>query len=175
MGWNMPFTPFHLGPGLGLGLPLRRYLHTPTFLLASVIVDAEPFLVLFLGLRYPLHGYLHTFLLAIPVGFVLGYAMFLHEGFLQPLYKIFLLATGNTLSVNSFVVAGGLGTGLHVLLDAPLYTDITPFYPITTNLFYNPSLTPEIYSLCIWMGAFGIIYYLGLLVLSIQRKLSKKR
>jgi membrane-bound metal-dependent hydrolase YbcI (DUF457 family) len=173
-GWNMPFTPFHLGPGLGLGLPLRRYLHAPTLLLASVIVDVEPFLVLFLGLRYPLHGYLHTFLFAVPIGLVLGYAMFLLERLLQPLYRIFLLETGNGLSLRSFVVAGGLGTGLHVLLDTPLYAEITPFYPITTNPFHMPSLTLEIYALCVWMGAFGIVYYLELLGLSIYRKLSKR-
>ncbi|RJS85671.1 hypothetical protein CW713_01220 [Methanophagales archaeon] len=65
------------------------------------------------------------------------------KGFLQPLYKIFLLENGNTLSLKSFAVAGGLGTGLHVLLDTPLYADITPFYPMTTNSFYNPSLTPK--------------------------------
>lgn len=175
MDWNTPFTPFHLGPGLGLGLPLRKYLHAPTFSLANVIVDVEPFLVLFLGLRYPLHGYVHTFLSAIPVGLVLGCIMFLLENFLQPLYKKFLLETGNGLSLRFFVVAGGLGTGLHVLLDAPLYADITPFYPITTNPFNNPSLTPEIYSLCVWMGAFGAIYYLGLSGFSIYRKLSKNR
>jgi hypothetical protein len=97
--------------------------------LASVIVDVEPFLVLFLGLRYPLHGYLHTFILAISVGLVLGYTMFLLGKFLQPFYKVFLLEAGNSLSLRSFVVAGGLGTGLHVLLDTPLYNDITPFLP----------------------------------------------
>jgi membrane-bound metal-dependent hydrolase YbcI (DUF457 family) len=169
----MPFTPFHLGPGLGLGLPLRKYLHAPTFLLASVIVDVEPFLVLFLGLRYPLHGYVHTFLVAIPLGLVLGYIMFLLQRFLQPFHRIFLLETGNSLSLKSFVVAGGLGTGLHILLDTPLYADMTPFYPITSNPFYNPSLTPEIYSLCIWMGAFGVICYLGLIGFSIYRRISK--
>jgi len=171
----MPFTPFHLGPGLGLGLPLREYLHAPTFLLASIIVDVEPFLVLFLGLRYPLHGYLHTFLLATVVGLVLGYIMFLLERMLHPLYKIFLLERTNSLSLKSFISAGLLGTGLHILLDAPLYPDITPFYPITTNPLYNPSLTPEIYSLCIWMGAFGITYYLVLLGLTIYRKLSERK
>lgn len=171
----MPFTPFHLGPGLGLGLPLRRYLHAPTFLLASVIVDVEPLLVLFLGLRYPLHGYLHTFLLAIPIGLVLGCVMFLLENLLHPLYRIFLLETGSSLRLRSFVVAGGLGTGLHVLLDTPLYSDITPFYPMTTNPFHNPALTQEIYSLCIWLGAFGIVYYIGLLGLSIYRRRSKSR
>jgi len=39
----------------------------------------------------------------------------------------------------SFIVAGALGTGLHVLLDAPLYDDIKPLYPIATNPFYTPS------------------------------------
>ncbi|MEM3549919.1 MAG: hydrolase [Candidatus Bathyarchaeia archaeon] len=170
----MPFTPFHLGPGLGFGLPMRKYLHAPTFILANVIVDVEPFLVLFFGLRYPLHGYLHTFLLAIPVGLVFGYIMFLLERFLHPLYKIFLLETSNCLSLKSFVVAGMFGTGLHVLLDAPLYHEITPFYPVTANPFYNPALTLEIYSLCIWMGGFGIIYYIGILGLTIYRKLSKE-
>ena len=169
----MPFTPFHLGPGLALGLLLRKYLHAPTFLLSSVIVDVEPFLVLFLGLRYPLHGYLHTFVLAIPIGLLLGCAVFLLEKFLQPLYRIFLLEAGSSLRLKSFVVAGGIGTGLHVLLDAPLYADIMPFYPITTNPFFAPSLALEIYSLCVWMGVFGIAYYLGLLGLSISKKLSR--
>ena len=67
----MPFTPFHLGPALGLGLPLRRYMHVPTFIVASVILDVEPFLVLQFGLNYPLHGYLHTFLASLFVGFLL--------------------------------------------------------------------------------------------------------
>ncbi|HID93422.1 MAG TPA: hydrolase [bacterium (Candidatus Stahlbacteria)] len=171
----MPFTPFHLGSGLGLGLPLRRYIHAPTFLLASVIVDIEPFVVLFLGLRYPLHGYLHTFLLAVPTGLILGYVMFLLERFLQSLYRTFLLETGKGLSLKSFLVAGSLGTGLHILLDAPLYTDITPFSPMAANPLYNPALTSEIYRLCVWMGAFGIVYYLALLGLLAYRKFIRKK
>jgi hypothetical protein len=86
----MPFTPFHFGPALGLGLPFRKYVHTPTFIVANVIVDVEPFLVLLLGLRYPLHGYLHTFLSAFLMGLALGYGMFLLERVLHPLYKVFL-------------------------------------------------------------------------------------
>ena len=171
----MPFTPFHLGPGLGFGLPFRKYIHAPTFILANVIVDLEPFLVLFFGLRYPLHGYLHTFLFAILMGLAFGCVMYLLERFLHPLYKMFLFEEANSLGLRSFIVAGALGTGIHVLLDAPLYDDIKPFYPMTANPVYNPTLTPEIYSLCIWLGAFGIVYYLGLLGLIIYRKLSKRK
>jgi membrane-bound metal-dependent hydrolase YbcI (DUF457 family) len=66
--------------------------------------------------------------------------MFLLEEFFQPLYKVFLLETSISLNLKSFIFAGGLGTGLHILLDTPLYTDITLFYPLAANPFYNPAL-----------------------------------
>jgi membrane-bound metal-dependent hydrolase YbcI (DUF457 family) len=170
----MPFTPFHLGPAVGLGLPLRKYIHTPTFILANVIVDVEPFLVLFLGLRYPLHGYLHTFLLAFLLGLALGYTMLLLEKPLHPLYEAFLLEPAINLNPKSFILAGVSGTMLHVLLDSPLYSDIQPFYPLTTNPLYNAALTLEIYIICVWTGIIGIVYYVGLLVFSAYKKLHQK-
>lgn len=170
----MPFTPFHFGPALGFGLPLRKYVHLPTFLVANVIVDVEPFLVFFLDLNYPLHGYLHTFLLAFFVGLTLGYVMFLLERVLKPLYKMFLLEAENELNLKSFLIPGIFGVMLHVLLDSPLYTDIRPFYPLSVNTLYNPALSLEVYSFCVWMGILGIIYYVGLLAFSIYRKLRKE-
>jgi hypothetical protein len=169
----MPFTPYHFGPALGFGLPFRKYIHAPTFIVANVIVDVEPFLVLFLGLRYPLHGYLHTFLLAFLVGLSLGYVMFLLERFLCPLYKLFLLEPDDQLSLKSFLVAGILGTSLHVLLDSPLYGEMHPFFPSTINPLYNPSVTLEVYSFCVWMGIIGIIIYVGLLAFLLYKKSRK--
>jgi hypothetical protein len=171
----MPFTPFHFGPALGFGLPFRKYVHAPTFIVANVIVDVEPFLVLLLGLRYPLHGYLHTFLSAFLVGLALGCVMFLLERVLHPLYKVFLLEADDGLTLKSFVVAGVSGTLLHVLLDSPLYTDIRPFYPITANPLLNPDITLKVYSLCVWIGIAGILYYIGLLAFSAYGRLQKKR
>jgi hypothetical protein len=160
----MPFTPFHLGPALCLGLPLRKYMHAPTFIVANVILDIEPFLVLIFGLEYPLHGYFHTFLLAFFVGLALGYVMLLLERYLYPLYKALLLETDSRTRLKPFVLAGALGTMLHVLLDSPLYSDILPFYPLTANPLYNPALSSEVYSLCVWMGILGAVIYVGLLV-----------
>lgn len=170
----MPFTPFHFGLALGFGLPLRKYMHAPTFILANVILDVEPFLVLFYGLRYPLHGYLHTFFLAFFVGLVLGFTMFFLERFLHPIYRAFLLESNGKLNLKSFVGAGVLGTTLHVLLDSPLYDDIRLFYPLTINPMYNPALSLEVYSFCVWMGILGIIYYVGLLAFLIYKKSRKK-
>ena len=59
---QMPFTPFHLGPALFLGLLLFRLVDLPTFLAANVILDLEPLAVLLLDLDYPLHGLFHSFL-----------------------------------------------------------------------------------------------------------------
>jgi len=169
----MPFTPFHLGPALGFGLPLRKYLHVPTFLVANILLDVEPFLVLSLGLNYPLHGYLHTFIVAFILGLALGYAMFLLERIPRSLYKTLLLESNATPKLRSFIVAGVLGTMLHVLLDSPLYDDIRPFYPLTANPLFNPASSLEVYSFCVWMGMFGAAFYIALLVLSVHRRFRK--
>jgi len=160
----VPFTPFHLGPALGLGLPLRRYLHVPTFLVASIIVDVEPLLVLVLGLRYPLHGYLHTFLFASLTGLALGYVMFSLDRFLHPLYRALRLVAEGSQDRKGFIVTGVLGAAFHVLLDSPLYRDIRPLFPFAQNPFYNPHLLMEMYSFCVWTGIIGVVYYVGLLI-----------
>jgi hypothetical protein len=166
----MPFTPYHFGPALVLALPLRKYLHAPTFIIASVILDIEPFLVLALGLNYPLHGYSHTLILALVLGALVGYVMFRLEGSFVSLYKLLLLETDGKFGLGSFIAVGALGTVIHVLLDSPLYDDILPFYPLAVNPFYNPALSPEIYSICVWMGAIGLIYYGALVGLSVYKK-----
>ena len=80
----MPFTPFHLGPALCLGIPLQKFIHAPTFILANVILDIEPLIVMLLRLFYPLHSYLHTFIAAIGVGIIFGLLMFLLE---RPMHR----------------------------------------------------------------------------------------
>ena len=150
-------------------------MHAPTFILANVVVDIEPFLVLFLGLNYPVHGYLHTFIAAFCFGLALGFAMFLLERIMHPLYKTFLLETKGMLKMKPFIVAGVLGTMLHVLLDSPLYTDIKPFYPIATNPLYNSVSSLEVYIFSVWMGILGIVFYVGLLVFLAYDRLWKKR
>jgi hypothetical protein len=166
----MPFTPFHLGPAVGFGLPLQKYLHAPTFIIANVIVDVEPFVVLVLGLQYPLHGYLHTFLLAIIVGLVFGYTMRFLEPYLHRLYGVFLLEANRNVSLTSFVLAGVLGAVLHVLLDAPLYSNIRPLYPLAANPLYNPALSVHIYSFCVWMGLISVAYYIGFVTFWVFRR-----
>jgi len=158
----MPFTPFHLGPVFVFGLLLRKWLHLPTLLVASVAVDIEPLLVLVLKLDYPLHSYLHTFLVAIPYGVAIGYAMTYLEKLFNPLYKALLLEESKSIGKKPFLIASLIGTVSHILLDSPLYEDIYPLYPLKANPLYNPSLTLPIYHFSMWTLLIGALLYLSL-------------
>jgi len=165
----MPFTPFHLGPALCLGVPFRSYVHAPTFILANVVLDFEPLLVLTLGLNYPLHGYLHTFLAAIVLGFAFGLGMFLIEGRMHPLYETLQLEPETPLKRSRFTIAGVAGTLLHVLFDSPLYSDIKPFYPLTLNPLYGSVSSSDIFLITFVMGIFGIAFYILILLLKVRK------
>lgn len=161
----MPFTPFHLGPAILFGMVLRKNMHTPTFIVANVILDIEPLLVLILGLGHPLHSFFHTFIMGFFTGFVVGLAMSKLESVLAPFYKALLLEPDAKQGLGRFMLAGSSGTLLHVLLDSPLYDDIRPLYPLTVNPFYNPALTGATYFFCIVAGGVGGLLYISILII----------
>lgn len=158
----LPFTPFHWGPA-SIGLLFKRHVHLPTFLVANMILDIEPLVVLVWGLHYPLHGYAHTFLGAVLVGVGLACVMRLLNKPLHGLLDSLALLPREPLEFNGFVLAGVGGTVVHVLLDAPLYPEMRPFYPCSSNPLYHPALTFHIYAFCGITMVVGFIGYLLML------------
>jgi len=164
----MPFTPYHFGPALFLGLLCLSFIDFPTFLVASVIVDIEPFLVLALNLDYPLHGFFHSLLGGTLVAILLALIMLKIRIKISPLLSFFKLE--QNFSFKTILVASLLGIYIHILLDSRIYTDIQPFYPSN----YNPLLTTGIlagldsYIICLWSFFGALIIYL--IRLLIQRK-----
>ncbi len=126
----MPFTPFHFGPSACLALPLQRRLDLPTFLLVNVAVDLEPLLVMSFDLPLRLHGPAHTLLGATLIGMVSGAVLFRCR---RPLQQMMtgLLPLPYAPTLRGMVLTGILGACFHILLDAPLYVDITPFAPFS--------------------------------------------
>jgi len=155
----MPFTPFHLGPGLLFGLLLLSYIDFPTFLVASVIVDIEPLLVPTLYLNYPLHGFLHSLLGGTILAFLLAAAMSKVRITLSPLMSFIKLE--QKLSFRSVLSAALFVVYLHILLDSPLYSDIRPFYPFDFNPFLSQSMFIgfELYTLCTLSFIGGAVIY----------------
>ncbi len=156
---DMPFTPFHLGPALLLGLMLSKYIDLATFLFANILVDLEPLLVLSFGINLPLHGLSHSFLVGTAIAVLLTLiAIWVREP-LEPLISV--LNLGRKWSRKGVLVAALSGVYLHIFMDAPLYIDIRPFYPLATNPFYQEgmSLGFQIYALCVVSGLMGVALY----------------
>ena len=162
----MPFTPFHFGPALFFGLLFLSFVDFPTFLVASVIVDIEPFLVLALNLDYPLHGFFHSLLGGTLIAILLTLLMTKIRDRLTPVLSFFKIE--QKISFLRILVASLSGIYIHILLDSRMYTDIQPFYPSN----YNPLLTTGIfagldsYVFCMF-AFFGavIIYILRLFII----------
>jgi len=165
----MPITPFHLGPALLIGLILLRYLDFPTFLIANIIVDIEPILVLFFRLDYPLHGFFHSFLGGSIAAVLLTVVMSKIRKPISPLISFFKIE--QEISFKKILAASLIGVVIHILLDSPIYTDIQPLFPLEINPFYRssgaPGLTETLICVYCFMGAF-IVYLI--ILLKTQRK-----
>ena len=148
----MPFTPFHLGIALLIWIVFYNYLDIIWLLVGSIILDAWPFLVLVFNLPYGFHGFSHSFLIALVVSLILTLGLF-NLKFLK-LKKSFVSI------FSSFVI----GTFSHVLLDAPLYQDMTPFWPLS----WNPFLGLYSYSAAVWFSI--ICFVLAFVLIFINRK-----
>ena len=153
----MPFTPFHWGPSSVVGFLWRRQLHFCAFLIASVIVDIEPLLVLIFRWNYPLHGFFHSFLggtlVALPLAFLLNAFQPLMASLMRP------FGLEQTFSLKGLIGACLLGVYFHVFLDAFLYTDIRPFFPFQWNPFYGKVTSPWMYGFCLISFVAGALLY----------------
>lgn len=166
----MPFTPFHLGPALVIGIIFIYYLDFPTLLVASVILDVEPFLVLLLDLNYPLHGFFHSFLGGTIIILLLSFILFKIRPMLNPITDFFKLKQNS--SFLNILAASIVGIFSHILLDAPLYTDIQPFFPLNLNPFLDTSELPgvTIYLFCAYCFITAVMLYFIRLAIKFKNK-----
>lgn len=155
----MPFTPYHFGPHLLVGLIFIKFLDIPTFLASNILVDLQPLLVLAGWMEPPLHGISHTFLGATVIGLILGIISIPFMKYYTRIYSFFNLKY--SITKFSIILSGILGAWFHVITDTPIYDDINPFYP----LFANPvkeSLTYHFvanFCLVCFIPALALLFY----------------
>lgn len=152
----MPFTPFHFGPALLLGILLYRWVDLPTLLVSSVIIDIRAALVVFGPLEPPVHGILTTFaggtFIAILVTAVIS-------SLPNSIDRLLDYGRLTDRSSRSAIFTGAiLGVYSHVILDSILYTDARPLYPITWNPFFVDGVKfIPVYVGCTLAGILGLI------------------
>jgi len=153
----MPFTPYHFGPALLAGVILFPFFDLAAMLIACVILDIEPMLILFLGLGGPLHGISHTYLAATVVAVVVSGVLWL----LREPIKSVMSAFGVVQEPKkvSIFIASLFGTYSHVFMDSFIYSEMSPFFPFLGNPFLGLIAVVAIYQFCLYCGVIGIVLY----------------
>jgi membrane-bound metal-dependent hydrolase YbcI (DUF457 family) len=158
----MPFTPLHLGPAILFGFLLFSYIDFPTFIIANVILDIEPFLNLYFNIGNSLHGFFHSFIGASIVALIISPIMFYLRKPLKKLLESFGLKQKT--SFKKILLASLSGVYLHVFLDSFLYSDIKPFFPSIYNPIYDMLPYNEIINFCIFSLFAGVFLYVYKLI-----------
>ena len=143
----MPFTPLHWGPVLLIGFLLFPRLDLAALVVSSVVIDVEPFAVLFFGLRYPLHGFLHTYLGATVVGVVVAAGLWFFRRRVAGVVSLFGITQES--SLGRFLATSLFAVYTHVLLDSFLYSEMDPLYPLMGNPFVYVVALDIVYALCL--------------------------
>lgn len=154
----MPFTPYHLGPALLIGVIFFPFVDIIAILVGSIILDIEPLLILTIGTGQPLHGISHTYLVATIVALLTTGIIWVLRG---PLYEILsVFRIKQEPSIKKIGVSSILGTYSHVLMDSFLYPEMNPLFPILGNPFLGMVSVAFIYQLCLYCGIAGLFVYL---------------
>ncbi len=161
----MPFTPFHWGLSL-LIQSIAIFLDPLGLFAGSVINDIEGvYSLLFPDSGVPLHGFFHSFVGALILGFIVGVSSFLIHKSIRRIDIKFDNPTPFTLpkySLKICVLSALVGTFSHVLLDAFVYEDLQLFYIIPSE---NPLLhllpVEIVYFLCVVCFILGGVILAG--------------
>ncbi|EGQ43289.1 MAG: hypothetical protein J07AB43_12790, partial [Candidatus Nanosalina sp. J07AB43] len=140
----MPFTTFHFGPGILIGLLALKYLDFPTFVAANLVVDWRAALV-FLGVwpfGGPLHSWLSTYPGALLSGAILSVAMVYIRPHLQKNLEDIKIKQG--FSNRKILLSALLGVLIHVTLDAFHHPNIQPFLVEGVKPFFGLMTTSQV-------------------------------
>jgi membrane-bound metal-dependent hydrolase YbcI (DUF457 family) len=154
---KMPFTPFHLGLGLLIGMLLFSYVDFASIMISSIAVDVEPFLIVMFRLHLPLHGFFHSYLGGTIIAFLTAVAIHLLRGLLAKFLVWFRIRPES--SFKRSLCTSLFGVYFHILLDSFLYGEMNPFYPLTGNPFLGFLSSSTVYEFCTFSLIFGFILY----------------
>ena len=155
----MPFTPFHMGPGLLVKALLQGSFSLMVFAWAQIIMDIQPLVVMITGEGH-LHGFSHTYVGATLIG--IGSAL---TGKYAAELGLRLLGRSRDLPISSpvAIVSAVIGSYSHVLLDGVMHADVQPFAPfILDNRLFGLVSVAALHELCLYSGILGIGLYFAI-------------
>lgn len=164
----MPFTPFHMGPGLAIKGLAGRHFSLLTFGVAQVAMDIEP-LIGMIGGAERLHGLTHTYLAALGIAVLVA---IVSPALCLPIlrrwnrelrfYGLSHLAVPDALERFPAIAGAFVGTLSHVLLDSLMHAEMTPFFPWSdTNGLLGVISLSALHRGCMAAGLLGVTLWLA--------------
>jgi hypothetical protein len=159
----MPFTPFHMGPGLAIKAVAGRYFSLMVFGFSQVAIDVEPLARIIRG-DAVLHGVTHTYAGATLIGLasaVIGRPIcqrLLNAWTADP-HSPFLnwLRGPKLISWPEAFVGALVGTYSHVALDSIMHSDMLPLAPLSeANGLLAIMSIGGLHLLCVLSGVLGV-------------------
>ncbi|MEL7968008.1 zinc dependent phospholipase C family protein [Vreelandella neptunia] len=167
----MPFTPFHMGPGVVVKSLLQGSFSLMIFGWAQIVMDIQPLIVLISGDGH-LHGFTHTYVGAT----ILAVFSALSGKYLAET-GLFLLGLNSKWQVNIkwwvCFFSAFIGTFSHVLLDSIMHADVAPFFPFAAeNSLLSLISVKSLHKACLYSFLIGSVLYF--VVISVMRSYKPK-
>ena len=154
---DLPFTPFHFGPGLLAKGASPRHVSFTAFVASQVAVDCEP-LYHYLRNEYPLHGAFHTVLGGGLVGLATGAAVWAVG---LPLADRLPALLRRDITRGAALTGGLIGGVSHALIDGLVHRDMRPLWPVAGTTWVLPPLGIAAVPLaCVMAGVLGASLWL---------------
>ena len=157
----MPFTPFHMGPGIVIKALLQGSFSLLIFGWAQIVMDIQPLVVLLAGEGH-LHGFSHTYLGAT----LLALFSALTGKYLAEI-GLFILGLNKQWRIKIVwpvaFLSAVMGTYSHVLLDSIMHADLAPFSPFSeSNSLLAVISISVLHQLCIFSALIGGVLYFAI-------------
>jgi len=131
----MPNTILHFGPHSYIAFLWRKYLDFPALILINIFINFESYITILFRSDYPQHGYAHTFLFGSFVAISGAILLYFSKNILKKLMNLIHLPYDT--GFRKILVSSVFGAWFHVFLDAFVYADIRPFFPLCSNPLYG--------------------------------------
>lgn len=154
----MPFTPFHMGPGILAKALLQSSFSLMVFGWSQIVMDLQPLVAIVTG-EGKLHGFTHTY---VGSSFIAIFSAVTGKYLSQWALAVFSRGVQRRINIGWWVafLSAFIGSYSHVVLDSIMHNDMEPFFPFSqSNELLGLISVSALYKFCVYSGAVGIFAY----------------
>jgi hypothetical protein len=164
----MPFTPYHMGPGILIKALLQGSFSLLVFGWTQVLIDLQPLIVM-ITRRGTVHGFSHTYLGATLIALVAAVTG-------KYLVRVGLLLLDREevrkihIGWSVALVSAFIGSYSHVFLDSIMHRDMAPMSPLSnSNRLLGIIAVSALHHACVYSALAGTFLYLAIRHVRVRR------